>query len=54
MPTDVSRDARLSIASVVFATDFSSVSRNAGLYAATIARHIDAKLIALNDISSDL
>jgi nucleotide-binding universal stress UspA family protein len=48
MPIDVSRDARLSIASIVFATDFSSASRNAGLYAAAIARHFNAKLIVIH------
>lgn len=48
MPIDVSRDARLSIASIVFATDFSSASRNAGLYAAAIARHVNAELMIIH------
>ncbi len=48
MPIDVLRDARLSIASIVLATDFSSASRNAALYAAAIARHFDAELIVIH------
>jgi nucleotide-binding universal stress UspA family protein len=48
MPIDVLRDARLSIASIVFATDFSSASRNAALYAAAIARHFNAELIVIH------
>ena len=48
MPIDVLHDARLSIASIVFATDFSPASRNAGLYAAAIARHFNAELIVIH------
>jgi len=48
MSIDVSHDAQLSIAHIVFATDFSSASRNAGLYAAAIARHFNAKLIIIH------
>lgn len=48
MSINVSHDAQLSIASIVFATDFSSASRNAGLYAAAIARHFNAKLIIIH------
>jgi nucleotide-binding universal stress UspA family protein len=48
MSIDVSRDARLSIASIVFATDFFSASQNAGLYAAAIARHFKAELIIIH------
>jgi nucleotide-binding universal stress UspA family protein len=48
MPIAVSRDAQLSIDSVVFATDFSPWSRNAGFYAAAIARHFAAELIVIH------
>ncbi|MDT7816738.1 MAG: hypothetical protein QOJ51_3502 [Acidobacteriaceae bacterium] len=48
MPIEVLHDARLSIASIVFATDFSSASRNAGLYAAAIARHFNAELMVIH------
>jgi nucleotide-binding universal stress UspA family protein len=48
MPIEVLHDAKLSIASIVFATDFSSASRNAGLYAAAIARHFDAELMVIH------
>jgi hypothetical protein len=48
MPIEISHDARSSIASIVFAADFSSGSRNAGLYAAAIARHFDAELIIIH------
>lgn len=48
MAIDVLHDARLSIRSVVFATDFSPASRNAGLYAAAIARRFDAELIIIH------
>lgn len=48
MAINVSHDAGLSIVSIVFATDFSSASRNAGLYAAAIARHFNAELIVIH------
>lgn len=48
MPINVSHDGQLSIASIVFATDLCSASRNAGLYAAAIARHFDAELIIIH------
>jgi nucleotide-binding universal stress UspA family protein len=48
MPIEVLQDARLSIASIVFATDLSPASRNAGLYAAALARHFGAELIVIH------
>ncbi len=48
MPIMVSHDGKLSIASIVFATDFSPASRNAGHYAAAIAAHFEAELVILH------
>lgn len=48
MPLEALEDGRLSIASIVFATDLSSASRNAGLYASSIARHLNAELIVVH------
>jgi hypothetical protein len=48
MSIGVRHDARLSVASIVFATDFSSASRNAGFYAAAMARSFDAELIVIH------
>jgi nucleotide-binding universal stress UspA family protein len=47
MPIEVLQDGRLSIASIVFATDLSPASRNAGLYAAARARHFGAELTVI-------
>jgi nucleotide-binding universal stress UspA family protein len=48
MSISVSPKGRLSIASIVFATDFSPASRNAGFYAAAIAAHFEAELVVIH------
>jgi nucleotide-binding universal stress UspA family protein len=45
MPLSLLQHGQLSIASVVFATDFSPASHTAGLYAAALAKHFHAELI---------
>jgi hypothetical protein len=51
MSISVSPKGRLSIASIVFATDFSPASRNAGFYAATITEaHCPALTIARDSL----
>ena len=46
MPLSLLQDGRASIASVVFTADFSSISSNAARYAAFIAAHFEAELVA--------
>lgn len=44
MPLSLMQGGELSVASVVFATDFSDASHNAGTYAAALAAHFHAEL----------
>lgn len=48
MSIHISQEGRLSVASIVFATDFSPASHNAGLYAAALATHFAAELVVLH------
>jgi hypothetical protein len=51
MSISVSPKGRLSIASIVIATDFSPASKNAGLYAATITEaHCPALTITMDSL----
>lgn len=48
MPMTLLQGGQLAIRSIVFATDFSPTSQNAGLYAAALARHFQAELVVLH------
>ena len=45
---DLLKDGQLSLSTVLFATDFSSASHTAGLYAAAIAAHFQAELLIVH------
>ena len=48
MPMTLLQGGQISIRTIVYATDFSPTSQNAGLYAAALASHFQAELIVLH------